>query len=51
VVAEVGAGVIDRRGRRRRAEEGLEGLSDDEVSPLPYTRDDVRASRLDEDED
>jgi sec-independent protein translocase protein TatC len=51
LVSEVVARMIDRRRRRRRAEEGLEGLGDDEISPLPYTREDVRASRLDEDED
>lgn len=50
LLSEVVARLIDRRRRRRAAEEGIAGLSDDEASPLHYTRDDVTASRLDEDD-
>jgi sec-independent protein translocase protein TatC len=50
LVSEVIARLIDRRRRKRAALEGLEGVSDDEASPLTYTRDDVTASRLDEDD-
>jgi sec-independent protein translocase protein TatC len=50
LVSEGIARLIDRRRSRRAVEEGLEGLGDDEASPLSYTRDDVRASSLDEDD-
>jgi hypothetical protein len=50
LVSEGIARLIDRRRRRRATEEGLEGLGDDEVSPLTYTREDVTASNLDEDD-
>ncbi|HSE07303.1 MAG TPA: twin-arginine translocase subunit TatC [Nocardioidaceae bacterium] len=50
LISEGIARLIDRRRHRRAANEGLEGLSDDEASPLTYTREDVRASRLDEED-
>jgi sec-independent protein translocase protein TatC len=50
LISEGIARLIDRRRRRRAVEDGLEGLSDDEASPLSYTREDVRASSLDEED-
>ena len=50
LISEGVARVIDRRRGRRAAAEGLGDLSDDEISPLPYTHEDVTASRLDEDD-
>lgn len=50
LISEGVARLIDRRRRKRAVAEGLAGLSDDEASPLTYTRDDVAASRLDEDD-
>jgi len=50
LLSEVIARLIDRRRRTRAAEEGLEGLGDDEASPLPYAREEVTPSRLDEDD-
>lgn len=50
LVSEGIARLIDRRRRRRAAEEGLAGISDDEISSLSHSRDDVTASRLDEDD-
>jgi sec-independent protein translocase protein TatC len=50
LVSEGVARVVDRRRRRRAAEEGLDGLGDDEASSLSYRPDEVRRSRLDEDD-
>lgn len=50
LVSEGIARIIDRRRRKRALEEGLEGLDDDAASPLSYSREDVTASRLDEDD-
>ena len=50
LISEGIARLIDRRRRKRTADEGLAGLSDDEASPLAYTREDIRASHLDEDD-
>jgi len=50
LLSEVVARFVDRRRRRRAAAEGLEGLSDDEVSPLTDDREEITASRLDEDD-
>lgn len=50
VVSEGVAHLIDRRRSRRAAEEGLEGLDDDQASPLSYSREEVTASRLDEED-
>lgn len=50
LVSEGVARLVDRRRRRKAAEEGLEGLGDDEASPLDHSAGDVRASRLDEDD-
>ena len=50
MISEVIARLIDRRRHRRAAELGLEGIGDDEASPLTYTPDDVTRSRLDEDD-
>jgi sec-independent protein translocase protein TatC len=50
LVSEGIARLIDRRRRKRAAEEGLESLDDDAVSPLSYSREDVAPSRLDEDD-
>jgi sec-independent protein translocase protein TatC len=50
LVSEGIARLIDRRRRKKAAEEGLGGVADDEASRLIYTREDVAASRLDEDD-
>lgn len=50
LISEVIARFIDRRRRKRAAEEGLEGIDDDAASPLDYAPEDVTASRLDEDD-
>jgi sec-independent protein translocase protein TatC len=50
LISEVVARLVDRRRRRRAVEEGLAGISDDEASPLSYDRDEIAASRLDEDD-
>jgi sec-independent protein translocase protein TatC len=50
LLSEAIARLIDRRRRARVAEEGLDGLDDDEVSPLSYAPEDVTRSRLDEDD-
>jgi sec-independent protein translocase protein TatC len=50
MISEGIARIIDRRRRKRAAEEGLEGVDDDEASPLSYKREDVTASSLDEDD-
>jgi sec-independent protein translocase protein TatC len=50
LVSEGIARVIDRRRHRRAAEAGIEGIGDDEASPLAYSPDEVRPSRLDEDD-
>ena len=50
LISEGIARLIDRRRRRRAVEGGLEGLSDDEASPLSYTREDITASSLDEED-
>jgi sec-independent protein translocase protein TatC len=44
------ARLIDRRRRRLAAAEGLAGLGDDVASPLSYQREEVRPSRLDEED-
>jgi sec-independent protein translocase protein TatC len=44
------ARLIDRRRRRLAAAEGLAGLGDDVASPLRYEREEVRPSRLDEED-
>jgi sec-independent protein translocase protein TatC len=44
------ARLIDRRRRRLAAAEGLAGLGDDVASPLGYEREEVRPSRLDEED-
>ena len=50
LLSEVVARFVDRRRRKRAVAEGLEGLSDDEVSPLSHDREEITASRLDEDD-
>jgi sec-independent protein translocase protein TatC len=50
LVSEAVARFIDRRRQKRAAAAGLAGLSDDEASPLTYSRDDVTTSSLDEDD-
>lgn len=50
LLSEGVARLVDRRRARQARAEGLTGLADDEVSPLTYHRDDVRASDLDEDD-
>ena len=44
------ARLVDRHRRRKAAEEGLAGVADDEASPLTYSRDDVVASDLHQDD-
>lgn len=48
LVSEGVARLVDRRRRRKAAEEGFEGVSDDEASPLTYERERIEPSRLDE---
>lgn len=48
LISEGIARLVDRRRAKKARDEGLEGLGDDEASPLSYSRDDVRASDLDE---
>lgn len=48
LVSEGIARLLDRRRAKKAHDEGLDGLADDEASPLSYSRDDVRASDLDE---
>lgn len=50
LVSEGIARLVDRRRHRKAAAAGLADVPDDEASPLGYTRDDVRASGLDEDD-
>ena len=50
LVSEVIARVIDRRRAKRAAADGLTGFDDDQASPLSYDREDITASRLDEDD-
>jgi sec-independent protein translocase protein TatC len=50
LVSEGIARVIDRRRHKRAVAEGLEGLDDDQASPLSYSREDVAASDLDEED-
>ncbi len=50
LISEGIARIIDRRRRKRAAEEGLDGVDDDEASPLSYRPEDVTASSLDEDD-
>lgn len=50
LVSEGIARLIDRRRRRRAEAEGLLGIDDDVASPLAYTREDVQASRLDQED-
>ena len=48
LVSEGVARLVDRRRRRRAAGEGLDGLADDETSPLEYDREQIERSRMDE---
>jgi sec-independent protein translocase protein TatC len=50
LISEGIARLIDRRRRRLAAAEGLAGLGDDVASPLSYEREEVRPSRLDEED-
>jgi sec-independent protein translocase protein TatC len=50
LISEGIARLIDRRRRRLAASEGLAGLGDDMASPLSYEREEVRPSRLDEED-
>jgi sec-independent protein translocase protein TatC len=50
LISEGIARLIDRRRRRLAASEGLAGLGDDVASPLSYEREEVRPSRLDEED-
>jgi sec-independent protein translocase protein TatC len=50
LISEGIARLIDRRRRRLAAAEGLAGLDDDVASPISYEREDVRPSRLDEED-
>lgn len=50
LLSEGFARVVDRRRAKRARAEGLAGIDDDEASPLPYSRDDVAPSDLDEDD-
>ena len=50
LVSEAFARLVDRRRARRAAAEGLDGLGDDETSPLTYRRENVARSDLDEDD-
>jgi sec-independent protein translocase protein TatC len=50
LVSEGIARLIDRRRHRLAAEDGLEGVADDEASPLSYNPEEVTPSRLDEDD-
>ncbi|HSJ22955.1 MAG TPA: twin-arginine translocase subunit TatC [Nocardioidaceae bacterium] len=50
LISEGIARLIDRRRRRLAASQGLAGLGDDVASPLSYEREEVRPSRLDEED-
>jgi sec-independent protein translocase protein TatC len=50
LISEGIARLIDRRRRRLAAAEGLAGLGDDVASPLSFEREEVRPSRLDEED-
>jgi sec-independent protein translocase protein TatC len=50
LISEGIARLVDRRRRRRQAEEGLAGLDDDEASPLAYSPEDVSRSQLDDED-
>ena len=48
LVSEGVARLVDRRRRRHAARVGLDGLADDETSPLEYDREQIERSRLEE---
>ena len=50
LVSEAFARLVDRRRAKRAAAEGLDGLGDDDTSPLTYRRENVARSDLDEDD-